>query len=81
MNNENETITMPRYLLRTLTPQGYFNRFYELVGASALSHVAAYQAIEDERHAFDLPPGYRGYEVFKSAKSRFFSNRLVRIAE
>lgn len=78
-----ESILIPRYLLRTLRPAGYFARFYELVSASALSHVEAWEAIEGERAAVGLPAGYTSQESFRAAKSRFFRDggRLVRILE
>ncbi|MCB0587029.1 MAG: hypothetical protein KDD06_17120 [Phaeodactylibacter sp.] len=76
-----ESVLVPRYLLRTLTPAGYFSRFYELVQASALSHVQAWEAIEGERAAVGLPPGYTSPESCRVAKSRLFRAGLVRIME
>lgn len=74
-------ILIPRYLVKTLTPDGYFSRFYELVQASALSHVQAWEAIEAERRHFELPEGYSSHESFRAAKSRHLRGRLVRICE
>lgn len=78
MNND-EFVTIPRYLLETLRPEGYIGRFYALVSASALSHVDAFEAIENERDRFGLPTGYDNYNSFKAAKSRAMG-RLVRIS-
>lgn len=79
--SDNENITIPRYLVCTLTPKGYLSRFYEIVQASGFSHVAAFEAIEGEREQFELPPGYDNYQSFKRCKSYHMGNRLVRIAE
>lgn len=65
---QDESILIPRYLLRTLRPDGYFSRFYELVQASALSHVQAWEAIEGERAAVGLPEGYTSYQSFARSK-------------
>jgi hypothetical protein len=75
----NDFVTIPRYLVDTLRPQGYFRRFYALVGASSLSHIEAFEAIENERDAFGLPPGYDNYQSFKRCKT-YHNGRLVRIS-
>jgi hypothetical protein len=72
-------VTIPRYLVDTLRPQGYFRRFYALVGASSLSHIEAFEAIENERDMFGLPPGYDNYQSFKRCKT-YHNGRLVRIS-
>lgn len=77
--NDNEQITLPAYLLRTLRPDGYFRRFYDLISVSALSHVEAFEAIEDERERFGLPPGYDNYHSFRRCKSYHMGSQLVRI--
>lgn len=76
---ENEFVSVPRYLLRTLRPSGYIERFYALVSASSLSHMDAFEAIENERDLFGLPPGYDSYQSFKTAKS-YHMGRLCRIS-
>lgn len=65
-----DTIEIPVYLVRTLRPDGYISRFYDLISASGLNHREAYEAIEGERTLFGLPEAYTSYESFKSAKCR-----------
>lgn len=66
---ENDDFVMvPRHLLRTLEPVGYFRYLYQAVQASGLSHRQAWEAIEGERAAFGLPGAYDSYESCKSAK-------------
>lgn len=80
MNND-DLVTIPRYLIRTLQPQGYIQRFYALVSASSLSHMDAWEAIENERDLFGLPPGYDTYESFKRCKSYHLGRGLFRLLD
>ena len=75
-----DCVLVPRYLLRTLRPEGYFNRFYDIVQASGLSHVRAFEAIHDEQVHFLGMATIDNYESFKSSKNRFIKRRgLVRL--
>ena len=74
--NENDFVTIPRYVIDTLRPKGYFQRFYALVGASSFSHVDAFETIETEREAYGLPNGYDNYQSFKRCKSYHVHNKL-----
>ena len=78
--SDNTSITVPRYLLRTLTTKGYFSRFYEIVGASGLNHTEAFEAIENERELFELPPGYDNFQSFKACKS-YHRRKLFRLGK
>lgn len=78
---ENDDFVMvPRYLLGTLTPAGYFQYFYRAVQVSALSHREAWEAIEADREAHGLPPGYDSYESCRVMKHRY-RGRLFRLLE
>lgn len=76
-----ESVLIPRYLLSTLEPSGYFRRFYEVVSASGFNHKEAFFAIYEEQSQFFPRPTYDNYESFRAAKSRFFRGGLVRIME
>lgn len=78
---KNDTITIPRYLVNTLTTRGYFSRFYDIVSASGFTHVQAFESIENEREQFGLPPGYNSYQSFKACKSYHRGHKLVRIGD
>lgn len=79
--NENEFVSIPRYLLRTLRPSGYISRFYALTSASALSHIEAFETIESEREAFGLPPGYDNYQSFRRCKNYHHNRGLFRLLD
>ncbi len=66
--NDKDAVLVPCYLLRTPDPAGYFRYFYEAVQVSALSHREAWEAIEADRAAHGLPPGYDSYHSCKRAK-------------
>lgn len=68
MSKDNDAVLIPRYLLGTLTPAGYFQYFYRAVQVSALSHREAWEAIEADREAHGLPPGYDSYHSCRNAK-------------
>ena len=60
------TFEIPVYVLRTLEPDGYAQRFWQFVQASALNHRQAFEALEHEREAFGLPCRYSSYESFRA---------------
>lgn len=57
---------IPVYVLRTLKPEGYAERFWTFVQASALNHREAFEALEHEREVFGLPCRYSSYESFRA---------------
>lgn len=73
-----ETIEIPVYLVRTLTPEGYFERINEMVGASGFSNYYAFETLEAERQQYFLPRKYSDFWSFKRAKS-YHTRRLIRV--
>ena len=78
---DKKSITIPVYLINTLSPKGYFNRFYELIDSSGLSQVDAFRTIELERELFSLPSGYDNYNSFKRCKNYHYNRGLFRLLE
>jgi hypothetical protein len=62
-----EEISIPLVVLDTLRPEGYAERFWHFVQASALNHREAWEALEEERAAYHIPERYGSYESFRSA--------------
>lgn len=62
-----EEIKIPIVVLNTLYPEGYAERFWQIVQASALNHREAFEALEQERQAYHLPERFKSYESFRSA--------------
>ncbi len=62
----NEPLIIPVYVLRTLQPQGYAERFWTFVQVSALNHREAFEALEGEREVFGLPCRFSSYESFRA---------------
>ena len=51
--------------------QGYYSRFYQLVGASGFNHREAYYFLESELEECGLPGRYSSPESFRAAKSQY----------
>lgn len=67
-----ETVEIPKILLETLTTQGYFRLFYALIQQNGTNHRETYEFIEVLREKHGFPRKYDNYQVFRSAKHRFF---------
>lgn len=65
-----EEISIPLVVLDTLRPEGYAERFWHFVQASALNHREAWEAVENERAAHRIPERYSSYESFKAHKNK-----------
>lgn len=68
----NELVEIPKILLETLTNQGYFRLFYALIQQNGTKHRETYEEIEALREKHGFPRKYDNYQVFRSAKYRFF---------
>ena len=79
--NDNDFVQIPAYLIRTLRPEGYISRFYALISASSLSHVEAFEAIENEREQYGLPHGYDNYQSFVRGKSYHMRKGVFRLLD
>jgi hypothetical protein len=55
---------------------GYFNRFYQLVGECS-KHEEAWQKLEDERLDLGLNEKYSTYNSFRKAKKAYMDIRFV----
>jgi|688.fasta_scaffold63233_3 hypothetical protein len=61
-------ITVPIDVINTLNPEGYEERFWQLVQASAMNHRQAWETIETERAFYGIPERYTSYESFRAAR-------------
>lgn len=68
-----EEISIPLVVLDTLRPEGYAERFWHFVQASALNHREAWEALENERTAYHLPERFKSYESFRAAAPHHIS--------
>lgn len=59
-------ITIPLVVIDTLRPEGYAERFWHFVQASALNHREAWEALENERAEYLIPERFTSYESFKA---------------
>lgn len=79
---KDDPVLVPRYLLHTLRPAGYFSRFYELVQASAMSHTQAFNALHDEQESILGVVTYDNYQSFRAGKCQYIRRGgLVRLLE
>ena len=62
-------VEVPKILLETLTIQGYFRVFYQLLPELDGSHRKTYEWLEELRESYDMPRRYDNYQSFKSAKT------------
>jgi hypothetical protein len=62
-----DQISIPLVVLDTLYPEGYADRFWHFVQASAMNHREAWEALENERQEYRLPERYKSYESFRAA--------------
>jgi hypothetical protein len=63
-----EMVYIPMHVFSTLHPEGYAERFWHFVQASAMNHREAWSALEDERTTHGLPERYSSYESFRAAR-------------
>lgn len=63
-----DMVYIPMKVFSTLHPEGYQERFWHFVQASAMNHREAWEALEEERTAHGLPGRYTSYESFRAAK-------------
>lgn len=67
LEEKEEIRAIPEKVLKTLTIQGYFERFYELL-PECNTNRQAYERLEQERQEIGLSERYSSYESFRVAK-------------